>query len=155
MHSGGTEVVIIDNIILALTAEVPFCRATGIGNENNKPHGEIYYLCCDLHFSRWQSILKSFTSLTYNCTYEQQGLLMEVNSKLHNLMGEFQSRLPHKEGLLLRPELRKTLKISQQKKLAVAKASQLQSTLKCGRKRADVSYRNRVGKKAQALRKVS
>jgi len=46
---------------------------------------------------------------------------MEVNSKLRNLMGEFQSRLPHKEGLLLRPELRKTLKISQQKKLAVAK----------------------------------
>ena len=79
---------------------------------------------------------------------------MEVNSKLRNLMGEFQSRLPHKEGLLLRPELHKTLKISQQK-LAVAKASQLQSTLKCGRKRADVSYRNRVGKKAQALRKAS
>ena len=80
---------------------------------------------------------------------------MEVNSKLHNLMGEFQSRLPHKEGLLLRPELRKTLKISQQKKLAVTKASQLRSTLKRGRKRADVSYRNHVGKKAQALRKVS
>lgn len=79
---------------------------------------------------------------------------MEVNNKLNLLMTEFQSRLPHKEGLLLRPELRKTLRASQQKKLAVAKASQLQSTFKRGRKRADAAYRNRVGKKAQALRKV-
>ena len=78
---------------------------------------------------------------------------MEVNNKLHLLMTEFQSRLPHK-GLLLRPELRKTLRASQQKKLAVVKASQLQSTFKRGRKRADAAYRNRVGKKAQALRKV-
>ena len=75
---------------------------------------------------------------------------MEVNNKLNLLMTEFQSRLPHKEGLLLR----KTLRASQQKKLAVAKASQLQSTFKRGRKRADAAYRNRVGKKAQALRKV-
>ena len=79
---------------------------------------------------------------------------MEVNNKLNLLMTEFQSRLPHKEGLLLRPELRKTLHASQQKKLAVAKASQLQSTFKRGRKRADAAYRNREGKKAQAFRKV-
>ena len=79
---------------------------------------------------------------------------MEVNNKLHLLMTEFQSRLPHKEGLLLRPELCKTLRASQQKKLAVVKASQLQSTFKRARKQADAAYRNRVGKKAQALRKV-
>ena len=74
---------------------------------------------------------------------------MEVNNKLNLLMTEFQSRLPHKV-LLLRPELRKTLRTSQQKKLAVAKASQLQSTFKRGRKRADAAYRNHVGKKAQS-----
>ena len=75
-------------------------------------------------------ILKAFSSLSYNCTDEQQGLLMEVNNKLHLLMTEFQSRFPHKEGLLLCPELCKTLRASQQKKQAVVKASQLQSTFK-------------------------
>jgi len=35
LYNGCTEVVTTDNIILALTAEVPFHRTTGTGNENN------------------------------------------------------------------------------------------------------------------------
>ena len=58
--------------------------------------------------------LKSFSSITYNCTDEQQGILMEINNKLHLLLTDFQSRLPHNKGLLLGPELRKTLCASQQ-----------------------------------------
>ena len=100
--------------------------------------------------------LKNFSSLTYNCEDEQDDLLEEMNEKLLSLMAEFKAKLPHKEGLLLRPQLRKQLKLSHQKKLHVSLkyASELPNQAKRGRKRAEASYRNRVGKKAQALRKV-
>lgn len=78
---------------------------------------------------------------------------MHLNMRLGELLTNFKSQLPQKEGLLIRPEVRKSLKKSQQRNHAVAVASQLTTTRR-GRKRADSCYRNRVGQKAQALRKV-
>ena len=69
--------------------------------------------------------LKSFSVLSYNCTDEHQQLLLEVNAQLNSLMGMFKSKLPQDEGILLRPELRKKLKLSRQKKIALSRASQL------------------------------
>lgn len=79
---------------------------------------------------------------------------MEVNTQLKDLMAKFKEQLPHEDGLLLRPELQKELKLSRQRKLSLTSASQLKSTLTRGRKKTDAAYRNRVGRKAQALRKV-
>ena len=79
---------------------------------------------------------------------------MEINAQLNDLMAKFKAQLPHKEGLLLHPELRRELKLSRKKKLALTTTSQLKATLTQGRKKGDSAYRNRVGKKAQTLRKV-
>ena len=82
--------------------------------------------------------LKSFSSLTYNCTSEHQHLLYEINTELKDLMAKFKAK-----------------KLSRQRNLAMASASQLKSNLTRGRKKSDAAYRNRVGKKAQVLRKVT
>ena len=95
-----------------------------------------------------------FIDSTYNCTDEHQHLLMDVHTKLRELMASFESQLPRERGLLLRPELRRKMKLSRQKKLALARSSQLKPTLKRGRKKGHPLHRNRVGKKAQNLRKV-
>ena len=79
--------------------------------------------------------------------------MTQINAKLSELLTDFKSQLPQNQGLLIRPEVQKILKKSQQRKHAVAIASQLTTTRR-GRKRADARYRNRVGKKAQVLRKV-
>ena len=68
-------------------------------------------------------------------------------------MGDLKAVLPQEDGILLRPQLRKKLKLSKQKKVSLSITSlPLQS--KRGRKKQDSAFRNRVGRKAQALRKV-
>ena len=56
---------------------------------------------------------------------------------------------------MVRPEVRKDLKRSRQRKCAATIASRLPTKTKRGRNKADAAYRNRVGWKAQVLRKVS
>ena len=101
-----------------------------------------------------RTTLKCFISLTYNCTDEQQASMRETHSELTRLMNKFKASLPHEEGLLVRPVVRKNLKQSRQKKCAATIASQLPTKTKRGRKKADAAYRNRVEKKAQVLRRV-
>ena len=60
--------------------------------------------------------LKTISSYTYNCTDEHQDILIDLNDKLQVLMEEFKSKLPQQDGLLLRPQVRKRLKLSLQKK---------------------------------------
>ena len=68
-------------------------------------------------------------------------------------MNDFRAILPHEDGILLRPHIHKKLKLSRQ-----IKASQSIKSLplpsKRGRKKQDTTFRNRVGRKAQNLRKV-
>ena len=68
-------------------------------------------------------------------------------------MTEFKAVLPSEDGILLRPQLRKKLKLSRQKKVSKA-ISSIPPPSQRGRKKQDAAFRNRVGKKAQALRKV-
>ena len=99
--------------------------------------------------------LKTLSSLTYTCTDEHYDCLAELHKQLLELMSTFKSKLPHQEGLLLRPQLRKQLKLSHQKKLSAKCTQELPPKTKRGRKKASAAYRNRVGRKAQALREVS
>jgi len=64
-----------------------------------------------------RTTLKCFISLTYNCTDEQQASIRETHFELTRLMNKFKASLPHEEGLLVHPEVRKNLKQSRQKKM--------------------------------------
>ena len=97
--------------------------------------------------------LKTIGSLTYNCTDEHTDALVELSTKLKDIVSEFKIALPHTDGLLLRPHLRKKAKLSLQRKTSLG-ARSLPQPLKRGRKKQDSKYRNRVGKRAQHLRKV-
>ena len=97
--------------------------------------------------------LKSLSSLTYNCTDEHHDALSDLNDKLQHLMNNFRAILPHEDGILLRPHIRKKLKLSRQKKASQSIKS-LPLPSKRGRKKQDATFRNRVGRKAQNLRKV-
>ena len=97
--------------------------------------------------------LKTLNGYTYNCTEEHQDVLIDLNDKLQMLMEEFKSKLPQQDGLLLRHQVRKRLKLSLQK---VSKGTKpLPPPPKRGRKKQSSDYRNRVGRKAQSLRKVT
>ena len=69
-------------------------------------------------------------------------------------MTDFKSILPHEDGILLRPEIRKKLKLSRQKK-ASQSISALPLAPRRGRKKQDAAFRDRVGRRAQTLRKVN
>jgi len=97
--------------------------------------------------------LKSLSSLTYNCTDEHHEALSDLNDKLQHLMNDFRAILPHEDGILLRPHTHKKLKLSRQKKASQGIKS-LPLPSKRGRKKQD-AFRNRVGRKAQNLRKVN
>lgn len=95
--------------------------------------------------------LKAIESLTYSCTEPQ--LLRKLNIQLQSIMNEFRSNLPENEGLVILPAVHERAK----KALRKNKSQNLQSLplyKKRGRKRQNSTYRNRVGRKANALRKV-
>lgn len=95
--------------------------------------------------------LKAIESLTYTCSDPQ--LLKDLNNKLQRVMQDFRSSLPESEGLVILPAVRKHVK-SSTKRSASHKLSSLPLHKKRGRKRLDSAYRNRVGRRAYALRKV-
>ena len=68
-------------------------------------------------------------------------------------MEEFKAKLPQQDGLLLRPQVREKLRLSLQKKTSTG-TKPLPPPSKRGRKKQSSDYRNRVGRKAQSLRKV-
>ena len=97
-------------------------------------------------------------TLTYSCQDVEQ--LASVNSKLESIYSDMKANMPHSEGLIIRPMIaERAKKISQQKyrsQLAVInqKYSALQTRKKRGRCKQSALFRNRVGLKAQRLRKV-
>ena len=92
--------------------------------------------------------LKSISSLAYNCTVEHQEALLNLNNKLQKLMCDFMANFSHEDGIL-RPQLRKKLKLSKQRKLSQC-ISSLPSQPKLGRKK-NPAFRNRVVREAQTL----
>ena len=84
---------------------------------------------------------------------EHHDALLDLNDKLQQLMFELKAVLPSEDGIILRPQVRKKLKLSRQKQSSKA-ISSLPLPSKRGRRKQDAAYRNRVGKRAHALRKV-
>ena len=59
------------------------------------------------------------TTLSYSSTDENVEDLEDLHKQLLQLMTKFKSKLPQQEGLFLRPQLRKQLKLSRQKKISL------------------------------------
>lgn len=94
--------------------------------------------------------LKAIESLTYECS--DGVLLKELNQKLKQVMEEFQNKLPVADGLVIRSTIKERI---QRAEKYTRKISALPAYKPRGRKKADSAYRNRVGKRADALRKAS
>ena len=90
--------------------------------------------------------LKVLETLTYNFTEVHH--LEELTKKLECLIKEYQCHLPRSDCLILRRQARQRAKQIKRKYLA------LPLLLQRGRKKTDWRFRNRVGQKADALRKV-
>ena len=94
--------------------------------------------------------LKAIESLTYECS--DGALLKELNTKLKHVMEEFRSKLPTAEGLVIRSSIKERVKRAER---CTQKISSLPAYKPRGRKKADSAYRNRVGRRADVLRKAS
>ena len=97
--------------------------------------------------------MKTIASLTYNCTDEHTAALSDLVTKLEEIVANFKDQLPQVDGLLLRPVLRKEAKLLLQKNIS-QNNSAIPQPPKRDRKKQSHKYRNRVGQKAQRLRKV-
>ena len=95
--------------------------------------------------------LKAIESLTYTCMDPQ--LLRKLNNQLQSITNDFRSNLPENEGLVILPAVHEWAKRALRNKRS-AKQLVLPLHKKRGRKQLDSAYRNRVGRKANALRKV-
>lgn len=89
--------------------------------------------------------LKTIESLTYECS--DSVLLKELNTNLKILMDQFRSKLPAEGGLIIRSAIQERVKRAE-------KLKSLPPYKQRGRKKMDSAYRNRVGRRADALRKV-
>lgn len=80
----------------------------------------------------------------------------EVGNKIQDIISFLKERLPKSEGLVIRPELRKTVR--KQARIQALKVYQKYQKLPLRSRRGpaakDWRYRNRVGMKADCLRKV-
>ena len=88
--------------------------------------------------------------MTYSCTNPDD--LHEVVSKVEELIISLKGKLPKSEGLVLRPEARKRARQRAQK--ICRKYRPIPNSVRRGRYKKDWRYRNRVGRKANELRKV-
>lgn len=101
--------------------------------------------------------LKMIETLTYSCQDSEK--LAEINSKLEDIFNDMKVNMNHSEGLIIRPVIAKRAKEISQKyrsKLVLLNKSYsaLPARKKRGRQRKSALFRNRVGQKAQRMRKV-
>jgi len=100
--------------------------------------------------ARARTNLKVLETLTYSCTEPEH--LRNLANKLDCIISEFRLGLPKADGLLLRPQARSVVR--KRAKQINHKYLHLPSRIKRGRAKSDWRYRNRVGQRAEALRKV-
>ena len=103
-----------------------------------------------LEGERARTSLKVLQTLTYACTSPQD--LHDLTTTVERLITEFKEKLPKLEGIVLRPEARKSVRKRAQQ--IVKKYRPLPQAVKRGRKKRDWHYQNRVGQRASTLRKV-
>lgn len=100
--------------------------------------------------------LKEIETLTYSCSSTLD--LIDLDKQLKSLRTELQSKLPQEEGIIIRPAVvaraLKTKKKYAQLRQNKQNCSALTLSKKRGKRRADSKYRNRVGARAERLRKV-
>lgn len=98
--------------------------------------------------------LKQIETLSYSCTSTED--LLELNMELRKLKAKFESKLPHREGIVLHAAVSQAHKVK--RKYAQLQKKQTCSALIEGGKRRkrkmNSKYKNRVGAKAERLRKV-
>ena len=99
---------------------------------------------------RTRTALQVLETPTYSCTSPQD--LHMLGSKVEELITNFRTKLPKSEGIILRPEARKSVRKRAQQILK--KYRPLPPSVRRGRQKSDWHYRNRVGQKASELRKV-
>ena len=84
---------------------------------------------------------------------------MDLDKQLKSLRTELQSKLPQEEGIIIRPAVvaraLKTKKKYAQLRQKKQNCSALTLSKKRGKRKADSKYRNRVGARADRLRKVN
>lgn len=101
--------------------------------------------------------LKEIETLTYSCSSTLD--LMDLDKQLKSLRTELQSKLPQEEGIIIRPAVvaraLKTKKKYAQLRQKKQNCSALTLSKKRGKRKADSKYRNRVGARADRLRKVN
>ena len=79
-------------------------------------------------------------------------LLEDINKKLEGVMADMRSTLAAADGLVIRPTIKYRIK---QSEIRTARGySSLPQYHKRGKKQDDYKYKNRVGKRAEQLRKV-
>lgn len=88
--------------------------------------------------------------MTYSCTNPHD--LHDLALQVEELIMSLKKKLPKSEGLILRPEARKQARKRAQK--ICRKYRPIPSAVKRGRTKSDWRYRNRVGSRADNLRKV-
>ena len=98
-----------------------------------------------------RTTLKVLETLTYSCASPQD--LYELTAKVEQLITNFRGKLPQSEGIILRPEARKSVRKRAQQILK--KYRPLPRSVRRGRQKCDWRHRNRVGQKAAELRKVN
>ena len=103
-----------------------------------------------LEGERARTTLKVLETMTYSCTSPQD--LHELANKVERLITDFRAKLPKSEGIILRPEARKSVRKRAQQILK--KYRPLPSRVRRGRQKSDWRHRNRFGQKASELRKV-
>ena len=100
--------------------------------------------------------LKILETLTYSCPSGEA--LHTLNSSLLTALNELKSHVPNSEGIVVLPAVAKRIKLKSQLqriRQITAKYSTLQLCNKRGPKRHDSAFRNRVGRRASALRQVT
>ena len=103
-----------------------------------------------LEGERTRTNLKVLETLTYSCSNPQD--LHILGSQVEELITSFRTKLPKSEGIILRPEARKSVRKRAQQRLK--KYRPLPLSVRRGRQKSDWHHRNHVGQKAWELRKV-
>ena len=99
--------------------------------------------------------LKLMESLTYLCNDSKR--LSELDTDLKLLLEGFKKDLPHEQQLIVRTSVvSRALKTKRKyAKIRSHQCSQLSTAKKRGKKKAPSKFRNRIGTKADRLRKVN
>ena len=103
-----------------------------------------------LEGERTRTTLKVLETMTDSCTSPQD--LHEFACKVERLITDFRGKLPKSDGIILRPEARKSVRKRAQQILK--KYRPLPRRVRRGRQKSDWCHQNRVGQRASELRKV-